>query len=326
MSGSYSGYVSTEQYAETLLVTMLNFFICFFALLMNTLVIITIQKSPHFVNSYGTLSLNHSVLNMLSLLVYFLWVTPTTYTQSVSTSTTTVLGKIIGQLHLLFLFSMIYSHLSLSLNRFASLLHPTRTRSIFSHHMCIFLNISTWILGFLHVIPLFWYQDCHITYDPATWQWVISTSKLCATYKLLVLQYLSVIVSTISFLVNLFTWAKVSAETIRKHPVETKLLKGEFWRSFGFLIAVLTSGVLSGWVQERWQKYVVICVIWQVYHLVDGLVILLLHFHRKLLAERHILDPNHHTPSFIHVEHLHSLPHRSPDFNRNHHVSKVDTY
>lgn len=88
---------STEQYAETLLVAMLNFFVShfepelsslstvssfqvgFFGIILNCLSLLTALKSHRFRNSYGTLSSNHSCLNIFILLIYFLWVTPITY-------------------------------------------------------------------------------------------------------------------------------------------------------------------------------------------------------------------------------------------------------
>uniref|UniRef100_A0A1I7TQ55 7TM_GPCR_Srx domain-containing protein n=1 Tax=Caenorhabditis tropicalis TaxID=1561998 RepID=A0A1I7TQ55_9PELO len=54
--------------------------LCFFGLLLNALAVLIVLRSPHFVKSYGTLLCSHLFLNILSLLVWFLWVTPLTYT------------------------------------------------------------------------------------------------------------------------------------------------------------------------------------------------------------------------------------------------------
>ncbi|CAO4375911.1 unnamed protein product [Caenorhabditis nigoni] len=293
---------------------------CCFGLLINVLVIITIRKSPHFVNSYGTLAKNHTFLNIICLLVYLLWVTPMTYTQSLSTANST-LGKIMGQLHILFWTSLLYSHLFLSLNRFASLIFPTISRLIFSHIVCLSLILSTWLIGLLHiVIRLFWDRTCYPIYDPATWIWSEAT---CG--DTFIIQYLCILISGISLLLNLSTWILISEETIRRHPIESKLLREELWRTLGFLMAATSSNVLSGWLGERWQKYLLTCVVWQGYYLLDGLIVLVFHFHRKLLAEHKIQEP-HHTPSFIHVDHPghHSSPH-GPIIHHPVHFSRVDT-
>uniref|UniRef100_A0A1I7TQ57 7TM_GPCR_Srx domain-containing protein n=1 Tax=Caenorhabditis tropicalis TaxID=1561998 RepID=A0A1I7TQ57_9PELO len=136
--------------------------------------------------------------------------------------------------------------------------------------MCIFIICSTWIIGSFHVIPLFWYEDCYIVYSPSTWQWSISSTKCGITFKLLILQYLCEFVSGLNFLLNFSTWILIQGEKTRRHPVESRLLKDELWRSLGFFVAVTVSNIVSGWAAERWQKYILTCILWQTYHLFDG--------------------------------------------------------
>ncbi|CAP28246.2 Protein CBR-SRX-13 [Caenorhabditis briggsae] len=228
-----------------------------------------------------------------------------------------------GQLHILFWTSLLYSHLFLSLNRLTSLLFPPTSRLIFSHLVCLSLILSTWLIGLLHIIiPLLWSHTCYLIYNPATWIWLMSGTTCGNT---LVLQYLCLFVAGISFLLNLSTWISISEETIRRHPIESKLLREELWRAMGFLMAATSSNVLSGWLGERWQKYALTCVVWQGYHLLDGLFVLVFHFHRKLLA-KHKMEEPHHTLSFIHVDHpgRHSSPH-APITHHPVHFSRVDT-
>ncbi|CAI2350838.1 unnamed protein product [Caenorhabditis sp. 36 PRJEB53466] len=287
----------------------------FIGILLNCFALLTTLKSAHFQNAYGTLSFNHSSINLAILFVYFLWATPITYVQS--SDANSEFGKIIGQLYVLLWVSLIYSHLVLSLNRLVSLVFSRRIHSVFSYNLCITIIVFIWIVGFCHVIPLFWYDICFWTYDPLFWIWDMSTTTCGQKYRLFVMQYFSFIVMGIAVITNIITAIYIKTKCpFSKFNTEIKLFVETITKSCAFLLILLSSNVLGSLFLEKWQRYVFSSLAWQVYHLFDGLVVVFLHFERKLLAEHRDAHP----VSFVNVEnHPHRGPH-SHDPLHNHYI------
>ncbi|PIC37560.1 hypothetical protein B9Z55_016147 [Caenorhabditis nigoni] len=311
---------------DVLLAAAIIFFVAFFGLIFNILGITVVMKNPILKNSFGTLCLSHSIANSGVLFVFFIWSAPATYIQAQHTNG--MISKLLGQLNILCWDACVYSHLAISFNRFFSIAIPARILLIIHRKHSHFtsndeavkrrkVEIRFFMQSCLQGI-LFFYEIFNFYYVSTlnTNQWYVFFT---ATFAWEICHCLD------GLLLNLSTWILISEETIRRHPIESKLLREELWRTLGFLVAATSSNVLSGWLGERWQKYLLTCVVWQGYHLLDGLIVLVFHFHRKLLADQKNQEP-HHTPSFIHVDHPghHSLPH-APITHHPVHFSRVDT-
>ncbi|GMT15295.1 hypothetical protein PFISCL1PPCAC_6592, partial [Pristionchus fissidentatus] len=151
-----------------------------FGVLSNGLGIYTVKKCRHLHNSFGYLCLSHCIANMGVCATFLFWCAPTTLAQA-EVITSNEIGKKIGQLNILFWDACVYSHFSISINRFICITFPLKASNFFTARVtAVFIGIP-WLLALFHITPYFWVNDCFIFYDPLTWQWNYADT-VCGNY------------------------------------------------------------------------------------------------------------------------------------------------
>ncbi|GMR37482.1 hypothetical protein PMAYCL1PPCAC_07677, partial [Pristionchus mayeri] len=147
----------------------------------NVIGVYTVYRCRHLHNSFGFLCLSHCIANSGVCLTFAAWCAPTTLLEVGSSLTSSQFGKHIGQVNILFWDACVYSHLSISINRFICINFPLQAKTFFTTPVIsVFIGIP-WLLAICHVIPYFWVENCFIFYDPLTWQWNFAAT-LCGVY------------------------------------------------------------------------------------------------------------------------------------------------
>ncbi|GMS85437.1 hypothetical protein PENTCL1PPCAC_7612, partial [Pristionchus entomophagus] len=134
----------------------------------------------HLHNSFGFLCLSHCAANFGVCLTFVAWCAPTTVWQNVALSTS-VEGKRVGQINVLFWNATVYSHLSISINRFICITFPLQAKKFFTRRVIGVFFCVPWVLALCHITPYFWVNDCYVYYDSTTWVWTY-TDGPCILY------------------------------------------------------------------------------------------------------------------------------------------------
>ncbi|GMS85251.1 hypothetical protein PENTCL1PPCAC_7426, partial [Pristionchus entomophagus] len=137
----------------------------------NLIGIYTVYICRHLHNSFGYLCLSHCIANSGVCLTFAAWCAPTTVFEIGLRLTEARLGRHIGQLNIFCWDACVYSHLSISINRFICINYPIQSKTFFTTRVISVFIAVPWILAFCHIIPYFWVENCYIYYDPLTWQW-----------------------------------------------------------------------------------------------------------------------------------------------------------
>ncbi|EPB76555.1 hypothetical protein ANCCEY_04334 [Ancylostoma ceylanicum] len=143
-----------------------------FGLLSNGAAMLSVWCNPILRNSFGVLCFSHSIANFGVLLVFVFWLTPVTIMQA--DITTELIGKILGQINIMFWDVCVYSHLAISINRIIAITLPYKAAELLTIRRTFLMVAIVWWLGFCHVIPYFWTNVCYIYYDTFHWVWIFA--------------------------------------------------------------------------------------------------------------------------------------------------------
>ncbi|KAF8363611.1 srx-13 [Pristionchus pacificus] len=147
----------------------------------NVIGVYTVYRCRHLHNSFGFLCLSHCIANSGVCLTFAAWCAPTTILEAGLQLTSSTLGKHVGQVNIMFWDACVYSHLSISINRFICINFPIQAKNFFTTPViCVFIGVP-WVLAVCHIVPYFWVNECFIYYDPMTWTWDYAET-LCGNY------------------------------------------------------------------------------------------------------------------------------------------------
>ncbi|RCN23814.1 hypothetical protein ANCCAN_30497 [Ancylostoma caninum] len=127
---------------------------------------LSVWYNPILRNSFGVLCFSHSIANFGVLLVFVFWLTPVTVIGIIALVvynyyrqadiTTELLGKVLGQINIMFWDVCVYSHLAISINRIVAITLPYKAAELLTIRRTFFMVAIVWWLGFCHIIPYFW--------------------------------------------------------------------------------------------------------------------------------------------------------------------------
>ncbi|VDL75742.1 unnamed protein product [Nippostrongylus brasiliensis] len=146
-----------------------------FGLISNGAAIAAVIFNPVLKNSFGLLCLSHSIANFGVLLVFTFWVAPMTVVQNEHDDT--LLGKLFGQVNIMFWNVCVYSHLAISLNRLIAIALPYQATFLLTLKKTFIVVGIAWFLGFCHIIAYFWMLVAILVLDCSTFIKLRLTNK-----------------------------------------------------------------------------------------------------------------------------------------------------
>ncbi|KAJ1345996.1 hypothetical protein KIN20_000653 [Parelaphostrongylus tenuis] len=86
-------------------------------------------------------------------------------------------GKVFGLLTSIFLDVCVYSHLAIALNRLVAIALPLRASFVLTVKNSSLAVLFCWILGFFHIIPYFWTENCFVFFNTVKWASTFSVNS-----------------------------------------------------------------------------------------------------------------------------------------------------
>ncbi|EFO94750.1 hypothetical protein CRE_10668 [Caenorhabditis remanei] len=280
-----------EIYAATFIIFLLSFSGCLFNLLAGFIVL----RNPILKNAFGALCFSHTIANFGVLLIFVVWVTPTTILQYEYTDLT--FGKILGQINILFWNACCYSHLVISLNRFLTICMPVKVTNLFNYRNTCFIIGFVWCMAIGHVIPYFWRDTCYVAYDPVSWTWifgdtpcghiittytdyytsvaifvVMSTLDFCTFVSYTELHTLSMRLHFQTMLVLYRRKSHLTSnnETKRRRHVEIRFFTQSCIQGVLFFYEVFMFNYVVTLNNNKWFVFITTTFAWELCHCLDG--------------------------------------------------------
>ncbi|GMT15497.1 hypothetical protein PFISCL1PPCAC_6794, partial [Pristionchus fissidentatus] len=259
-----------------------------FGVCSNGLAIFTVYKCRHLHNSFGFLCLSHCVANFGVCFTFAMWCAPTTVWQN-TFLTSTAEGKRIGQINFLFWNACVYSHLSISINRFICITFPLQAMRFFTPRVIGAFIAVPWTIAVCHITPYFWINDCFVFYEPVTWAWTFTTGP-CVLYISTYFDfYTSMTVFVLMLTFDLSTALKLRLlnnkslgvtgmrELIAKRKMETRFFVQAICQSCTFGMEILCFYVICTFAKTQWELFASTTFAWVACHATDGLIMCLFH-------------------------------------------------
>ncbi|KAF8361072.1 hypothetical protein PRIPAC_87995, partial [Pristionchus pacificus] len=204
------------------------------------------------------------------------------------------IGKRIGQLNILFWDACVYSHFSISINRFICITFPLKASTFFTPRVIgIFIGVP-WLLACFHIGPYFWVDQCYIAYDAESWTWNFALTE-CGNIISMYFDFTTgmvvmglMICFDMGTLLNLRRLHKEAAlsrgDFSRKRALETKFFMQSLCQSAIFAFELSSFYFISTLAQDKWQMFWLTTMAWVGCHAGDGLILDL--FHAKKALQR----------------------------------------
>ncbi|GMR37657.1 hypothetical protein PMAYCL1PPCAC_07852, partial [Pristionchus mayeri] len=266
-----------------------------FGVCSNGLAIFTVYKCHHLHNSFGILCLSHCAANLGVCFTFAAWCAPTTVWQN-KELTASVEGKRVGQINFLFWNAVVYSHLSISINRFICITFPLQAKTIFTPKIIGVFFAIPWALGICHIVPYFWVNDCFVFYDATTWLWTF-TEGPCVLYISTYFDFYSslavaILMTTLDLstalqlrLMHKKNAAITSTRKVRaSRRMEIRFFVQSICQSCTFFIEIFCFNVIYTFTETQWEVFFSTSFAWVACHATDGLIMCL--FHSSRLYDR----------------------------------------
>ncbi|CAL2033985.1 unnamed protein product [Caenorhabditis brenneri] len=182
---------------EQFIVALMTFLISFIGTLTNILVLLAIKKSSSMSDSFGIITKNQAVCNIIMCLIFLFFIVPVqisnsevliAYSHYFGTAALTVYEVSNG------------SHFLISLNRFCAVYMPHQYERIFSNSLTVIWRNLLWIISIIFCILFYEIIDCNISYNPSNWTFEFKATEFCAELS----WYSDFIFNTLVILVTLF--------------------------------------------------------------------------------------------------------------------------
>uniref|UniRef100_A0A7I4YPX5 G_PROTEIN_RECEP_F1_2 domain-containing protein n=1 Tax=Haemonchus contortus TaxID=6289 RepID=A0A7I4YPX5_HAECO len=276
-----------------------------FGLLSNGAAMVAVRCNPVLKNSFGLLCFSHSSANFGVLLVFTLWVTPTTVIRDGVSSE--LIGKVFGMVNIMFWDVCVYSHLAISLNRLIAITLPYQAANLLTLRNTAILVAFAWFLGFCHIIAYFWTDTCFIYYDPISWVWIFADTfcgHVISTYTDF---YTSLAVLTVILLLDCTTLFKLrrnirmmkaqshdvklsNCAIRRRRQTEVRFFWQTLCQNATFFYELSNFYYFCTLFENPWLVFLTSTFAWEICHALDGFVVVLFHFRFSKFRKTHVIN------------------------------------
>ncbi|VDM69255.1 unnamed protein product [Strongylus vulgaris] len=120
-----------------------------------------------------------------------------------------LVGKILGQINIMFWDVCVYSHLLISVNRIVAITLPRQASNLFNFKRTLCLMMLVWFIGFCHIIPYFWWNSCYIRYNATQWVFEFANTQCGFVISTYTDNYTSTAVTAVIIILDCTTLVKL---------------------------------------------------------------------------------------------------------------------
>ncbi|EFP03454.1 hypothetical protein CRE_09634 [Caenorhabditis remanei] len=238
--------------------------------LINIIVLLAIKKSKSMSGSFGIITKNQAVCNIIMCLIFLLVTFPLQLRYSKSTFSTFFLSssfpRLIAHSHYFGTAVMsVYeisnlSHFLISLNRFCSLYMPHYYERVFSNSKTVLWRNMLWLSSIIFCVYFYEIVDCNFSYDPPSWTFEFKTTELCNQVSWYMDFIFNTTVMIVTLFLNLLT-AKEGRKQSRRlvNAAGLQLSKVQLRREWNFVKQTFFQGLSM--ILSQFSYYVVAPVI-----------------------------------------------------------------
>uniref|UniRef100_A0A914QYH6 G-protein coupled receptors family 1 profile domain-containing protein n=1 Tax=Panagrolaimus davidi TaxID=227884 RepID=A0A914QYH6_9BILA len=151
---------------------MLFYSVGIFGICCSVASLIFILKRPVLHNAFGYICAAHATAEAGVLGIFTIW--GAVITLSSKEVEESVANVIMAHILNAFYYGTLYFHLLKSVNRFCAIVFSIKYRILFSDNIAKILILFTFGMGFIHTIPLFWY-NCNSYFSGTTYRFTTRT-------------------------------------------------------------------------------------------------------------------------------------------------------
>ncbi|KAF8374258.1 hypothetical protein PRIPAC_80687, partial [Pristionchus pacificus] len=142
----------------------------------NLSVLAFLRSMPSLNNSFGSLTLSQAIIDSIHQFLFAFYFSPTIFFQNPALYN---LSDHFGYLTLMAYQICCYSHLCISVNRFAAVCVPLMYKRLFSVKKTQIIIVGYWILGIVHMTIMLKLVDCSIYLPTNTWIFTFKVTTGC---------------------------------------------------------------------------------------------------------------------------------------------------
>ncbi|VDK45097.1 unnamed protein product [Cylicostephanus goldi] len=269
-----SGNTTTDVEGEHIIAGALSGVLAIIGLIINTIVIMALLRTPVFHNAFGLISILHLVSNSGELLIYL-----------DASITNTFVGSRVAQIYLVFWYGSIYSQLQIAINRLVAIAFPVRYNDFFTGRTLIYFIGFFWIISVLHALAFSPY-DCALWFDSSSFMWLFRPTICGYVLVIYMISGHAACVCGVIFFIDTITFCCIWKKTkMLRHTngqktnhEKLRLKKNILFFAQGcsqsiiLLLAILSFIVVAKFASTRMQIFVTCCLNWELAHISYGVV------------------------------------------------------
>ncbi|EFP03377.1 hypothetical protein CRE_09631 [Caenorhabditis remanei] len=242
---------------EQFFVSLITFSITVTGVLINTIVLLAIKKSKSISCSFGIITKNQAICNIIMCLIFLL----VTFPLQLSTFPLLIAHSHYFGTAVMSVYEISnLSHFLISLNRFCLLYMPHYYERVFSNSKTVLWRNILWISSIIFCVYFYEIIDCNFSYNPPSWTFEFKTTELCNQVS----WYMDFIFNTTVMIVTLFLNLLTAKEGRRKsrrliNAAGLQLSKVQLRREWNFVKQTFFQGLSM--ILSQFSYYVVAPVI-----------------------------------------------------------------
>ncbi|CAJ0603199.1 unnamed protein product [Cylicocyclus nassatus] len=280
-----SGNTTMDIEGEHIIAGALSMGLAVIGLIINTIVIMALVRTPVFHNAFGFISTLHLVSNSGELLIYVFWSAPATLLQLNASITNTFIGSRVAQIYLVFWYGSIYSQLQIAINRFVAIAFPIRYNEFFTGRALTYFIGFFWIISALHALAFSSY-DCALWFDSTSFMWLFRPTTCGYVLVIYMISGHATCMCGVIFFVDTITFCCIWKKTkmlrnnngVKTDHEKLRLKKNILFfaqgccQSIVLLLAILSFLVVAKFASSRMQIFATSSLNWELAHISYGVV------------------------------------------------------
>ncbi|VDM40165.1 unnamed protein product [Toxocara canis] len=227
--------------------------------------------------SFAALCITNCCVNLTILLIFIGWAAPSLFLGRNPTGG--LLNRIISQVAFALWLGSVNCQTLLASNRFIAIFFPLKYDKIYSKN-----NVAIYLALFVSITiiaPSIGFQDgCNLFFDAQSFVWLFNPAPCGSTmffwmgfiYEIVVFVVVIILDSAIFMKLRLINkhHARMSVENQKKLVQDKRFFWQAFLTNVNFMFVLLNFNVSRMFVQTRFGGFVVVTIVWELGHTLDG--------------------------------------------------------
>ncbi|CCD71071.2 7TM GPCR serpentine receptor class x (Srx) domain-containing protein [Caenorhabditis elegans] len=263
---------------------VITFLISSFGILVNIVLVMSIRKTVSMNGSFGIITKNQAICNIMMCSIFLVFVFPTQVSSSVLLIS---ISNHFGTLSMIVYEISNLSHLTIAMNRFCAMYIQHRYERIFSKTNTMVLRNYLWVFSIAFCTCWYEISKCFFFYDTQTWTFEFENSEFCATltwFSDFIFNTGLIILTLFMNLVTAYKGRKLSRALINAAGMEvSNVLRKREWnfvrqaccQGLSIFVGQLACYFFAPMIDEDWLvAHFFIATLWAFMHASEGGIIM----------------------------------------------------